>query len=114
MLQHAQLPFIIFVALERPQTSVRLLDLVRESPLIFNTFFNDLIMSSSTSLRPEVVQALVLVVDLLLRLGQRRVRGVPQFAQLVVGLALDALGLGDLRSGSVANAVSGRGVAAMA
>ena len=97
MLKHAQFPFIIFVALEQPQTSVRLLDLVGESPLVLDAFFDHLIMSSSTSLRPEVVQALVLVVDLLLRLGQGRVGGVPQLPQLVVGLALDALGLGDLR-----------------
>ena len=68
-LQHAELPLVVLVALEEPQTPVRLLDFIGQAPLVFDTFFDDLVMSSSTSLRAEVVEAPILIVYFLLRLG---------------------------------------------
>ena len=54
-LQHAELALVVLVALEEAQAPVRLLDFIGQAPLVFHALLDDLVMSSSTSLRTEVV-----------------------------------------------------------
>ena len=68
-LQDPKLALVVLVALEQPQTSVRLLDFISQAPLIFHALLDDLVVRPRAPLAPEVVQAFILVVDLLLRLG---------------------------------------------
>ena len=54
-LQHAELALVVLVPLEEPQAPVRLLDFIGQAPLVLDALLDDLVMSSSTSLRTEVV-----------------------------------------------------------
>ena len=67
-LQHAELALVVLVPLEEPQAPVRLLDFIGQAPLVLDALFDDLVMSSSTSLTAEVVEAPILVVYFFLRL----------------------------------------------
>ena len=68
-LQDAQLALVVLVALEQAQTPVRLLYFISQAPLVFYTLFDDLVVRPRAPLAPEVVEAFILVVYFLLRLG---------------------------------------------